>query len=494
MASADKLSASLLWLHMSFWAYMLALLGIVTFWSPVASHSSTVIDGVLLVVTLSAAICFYVSLGVLASRVSSVRWQVWVGIAFLFGPIGALVAYYRMWRNIQVIAKSRVAVRGAVNVGASDAIEREALSELRNLRKVIGNINTWSATSYSIDKAYVCAFVAKLAYHHIPQFEVEANERFKVIPCDIYKQLASYGARDVRQLINQSEGEYQSFVIERRDAIIVGLKVGELIFVGVRGTKYSFDWKFNLDARRHGYAEYSEAKFHRGFFAAMSGAARELHDELIRLGASPATSIYVSGHSLGGAVAAIAHAVWARCVLLENQDYWSATHLSIHSCYTFGMPRYGNFPSVMTFKKPYHIYNEGDIVPGVPLSLAGYVFANPPTEFRANGATIEISRFRHTMKSWILALWGRLTFRPFTQYHQMDLYLKRLRERAPAASDFRTRLEQGQQRIPVSTDVPIAETSTWKTSDLPVEDSFMDSILERLRKHAPKKIVFRKSK
>lgn len=46
---------------------------------------------------------------------------------------------------------------------------------------------------------------------------------------------------------------------------------------------------------------------------------------------------------------------------------------SATSCYTFGMPRYGDTNAKVAFPQPYHIFNELDAVPTLPPTILGYV-------------------------------------------------------------------------------------------------------------------------
>ena len=66
--------------------------------------------------------------------------------------------------------------------------------------------------------------------------------------------------------------------------------------------------------------------------------------------------IYITGHSLGGALAQIATAI------LGNDR--------IAACYTFGSPRVGNYIFDLWVKPPsYRVINYADIVPQVPIPV-----------------------------------------------------------------------------------------------------------------------------
>ena len=87
---------------------------------------------------------------------------------------------------------------------------------------------------------------------------------------------------------------------------------------------------------------------------------------------NPNAQITFTGHSLGGAMAAILHA------RLDETDFHPFRHRPRHrispatSCYTFGMPRYGDTSAKAVLPQPYHTYNELDAIPTLPPKLLGF--------------------------------------------------------------------------------------------------------------------------
>ena len=100
---------------------------------------------------------------------------------------------------------------------------------------------------------------------------------------------------------------------------------------------------------------------HKGFYQAFIrlnegtiGIKEKL--DVVKEATKGAVPIYITGHSLGGALAQIAGAV------LGNDQ--------VAACYTFGSPRVGNFYFDLWVKVPsYRVMNYADIVPQVPLPL-----------------------------------------------------------------------------------------------------------------------------
>jgi hypothetical protein len=93
-----------------------------------------------------------------------------------------------------------------------------------------------------------------------------------------------------------------------------------------------------------------EEKVHRGFLKAFSHVRDAIKSDL---DAHPKLPVYITGHSLGGALAILATRVLAPT--------------SQGACYTFGGPRVGNQYVDDQIKTPiYRIVNAADLVPRVP--------------------------------------------------------------------------------------------------------------------------------
>ena len=339
-------------------------------------------------------------------------------------------------------------------------------AELAGLWPLINNID-WNGRGFSLEKAYACAVFSKLAYFHVPRYEMEDIGRIKVVPCNAYQEIIARRLPvDLQALAAQ--GDFgNTFTISRQYAIVVGARTRKVNFVAVRGTKYLYDWLINLDARHFrlpAYGRFNDAlSFHRGFFRAMASCLEELMERL-RENDAAAVPTYLTGHSLGGAMAAIMHAIWPTSIA-EGYQLWESSivpRFLTHSAYTFGMPRYGNFDAVMEFRKPYHIYNSKDIVPSVPPTWFGYDSCT--TEFRANGANIEKMHTRQAVGfiSWIASL----LFGTGVRNHNIELYLDRVGQHALQLSPTRSSAAFQPRHGAVA-----ARQDT--SSDLPLEDDFM---------------------
>jgi len=149
----------------------------------------------------------------------------------------------------------------------------------------------------------------------------------------------------------------------------------DLVALAFRGTESERNWATNLrvemvqppntDAR---------LRVHKGFmqaFSDLSDGQRGIGEAIRGIAAETAQKgipIYLTGHSLGGALAQIAAAVFG-----SDQ---------IAACYTFGSPRVGNAYFDLWVKPPsYRAENYADLVPQIPW----FSLDLPPVPYRHSG-------------------------------------------------------------------------------------------------------------
>lgn len=260
--------------------------------------------------------------------------------------------------------------------------------EVRGIWSRLGNVN-WSDPSFTVDKAYVAAVFSKIAYLDIPEFELHSHSSAKVIPCLTYQQLVSRRVSvDLKEFLRRLDfGEV--IIITRPHVIVVVVFSRDVIFISFRGTRplYVTDWMIDFHVSRiPTYVNKDVANFHSGFFQAVNSCLDELSMRLVqRLGAlNSDVPIYVVGHSLGGAMAAVTHSLAGTTFFSRlgfGQDV--VVPFQTHSCYTFGMPRYGDSETTCVLRGPNHIYNLHDVIPGVPPKWLG--FEDAPQGYRLSG-------------------------------------------------------------------------------------------------------------
>ena len=160
-----------------------------------------------------------------------------------------------------------------------------------------------------------------------------------------------------------------AIAVEDTEAIVV--EAPDFLVVAFRGTTSKADRKtdFRVGVDRVLVENHPKrVRVHKGFYAAFKLVENELH---AAINSVPGKSVYLTGHSLGGAVALVASAAFG-----GRDDVGSR----VAAAYTFGSPRVGgrDFPSIV--KSPhYRIVNSGDVVPLVPPSwMNGYVHTGEP--------------------------------------------------------------------------------------------------------------------
>ena len=109
------------------------------------------------------------------------------------------------------------------------------------------------------------------------------------------------------------------------------------------------DWLTNIKIIQ---TEVRGTEVHWGFQGAFDSVREAIQDKIGPLVADGRT-LYLTGHSLGGALA-----------LIATRDIVSDSH---GACYTFGSPRVGRFGFSQDIKTPmYRVVNSNDMVPRIP--------------------------------------------------------------------------------------------------------------------------------
>lgn len=225
---------------------------------------------------------------------------------------------------------------------------------------------TWRA-AYSDRTAALMAAFSQLAYEPV------AGESTAGLPAgrpDLKTLLAAGGFNLVAQFNRDDTQAY------------LAVKADQFAVLAFRGTTDLADWKVNADVLRRGFrvpvgppirtgrttldrGAAPDVQVHAGFL----GAFDACRDEIIAAVNTYVPSdlgLYITGHSLGGALAQIASAV------LERDN--------LAACYTYGSPRVGTSQFDVLVKCPhYRLVHHWDLVPGVPFpSYGGYRHSGDP--------------------------------------------------------------------------------------------------------------------
>jgi len=151
-----------------------------------------------------------------------------------------------------------------------------------------------------------------------------------------------------------------------------------LVLVVFRGTDQPEDWGVNLNAAHEKPKTRAiQGELHSGFYEALlkvweSNVAPALRERGGR-------KVWITGHSLGGALAALAA---AQAALVES--------IPVQGLYTYGQPRVGNQAFTDQFNgifgsRAFRYVNDKDVVPRVPLHVMGYRHTHQEMFFLADG-------------------------------------------------------------------------------------------------------------
>ena len=264
------------------------------------------------------------------------------------------------------------------------------------------NIPTFRA-AYSDRTALL---MAKLAYRAYNSFDID-DASFKVFDDEICKQ----GFTSCTGLIDREIGT-AGYVVDGEDIIVI-------VF---RGTENELDWKTNVNAAF--VALQGGTRVHTGFFQAYWPIREAMFAFVRREIQKKQRPIYITGHSLGGALALMATAE------LANDDD-STIRDCVAACYTFGCPRAGDSSFDLYVKAPlYRITNGVDLVPAIPPAVLGYRHVGDTRYFGTPGSAPSRRSPNLFQKTWrtflgLAALLKTQTFQNIAD-HSMTVYLDKL--------------------------------------------------------------------
>ncbi|MEH6477855.1 MAG: lipase family protein [Sneathiella sp.] len=180
-----------------------------------------------------------------------------------------------------------------------------------------------------------------------------------------------------------------------------------MLFVAVRGTEMSsfYDWQANISAKKTALPDHEDIKLHSGFYGETLVHAEKVAQTLVQI-SNENIPIYITGHSLGGAVAAVMN-------ILFNE--WIAKY-PLHRPsppYTFGMPRYGDTGAVRKLASPHAVFHPDDVVPKVPPEILGY--ADCDTKFSV-ASPEHATRNKSKIKVVLAVLMSSVTAKPVREH------------------------------------------------------------------------------
>lgn len=196
--------------------------------------------------------------------------------------------------------------------------------------------------AYSDRTAWVMASMAQLVYD---RFEQKGRDR------ELLVEKLKGGGFELLGEFDSPETDTQAFLVSN----------GVYAVLAFRGTEVSKRPDIKTDARAF-RASVIEGRVHRGFVEAYRSVEPQILNAIGKVRGQP---LYITGHSLGAALATIATQYLERDHILRDQ---------IAACYTFGSPRVGNWEFDRRLKSSiYRVVNTTDIVTVVPLLAMGYI-------------------------------------------------------------------------------------------------------------------------
>jgi predicted lipase len=190
--------------------------------------------------------------------------------------------------------------------------------------------------------AWVLASMSHLVYD---RFEDDRKAK------ELLEAKLAGGGFQLVKTFNSKETDTQAFLVSNGEYAV-------LAFRGTEVTKRS-DVKTDVQATMFSIIE---GRVHTGFIRAYKSLEKEIEASLEKVKDLP---LYITGHSLGAALATIATQYLERDHIIRYR---------IAACYTFGSPRVGNNEFDREFRSAiYRVVNTTDIVTIIPLLAMGYI-------------------------------------------------------------------------------------------------------------------------
>jgi|GEM_PF-6197903 len=272
-----------------------------------------------------------------------------------------------------------------------------------DISKLIVDINktSWDDAWFDPVKAHICCRLSQLSYLAIPKYEFEKRGRFKIIPSKEYQRIMRGGitgailtqeklSRLISQTIYNDEAP-SAFVISGAQVVHVGVRVNNIVFVAVRGTAQLYEssklYDIGLDLNVRNVRIFDNILLHKGFYSAAMENLQCLYKRIHELANDRSdVKVIFTGHSLGGAIAAILTNHFQKLLPNADRAYYpfiakkwtqhnqiSFRHnLSLHSSYTFGTPRIMNLAGTSYLMSPYTICHTSDIIANMPPKILNY--------------------------------------------------------------------------------------------------------------------------
>ena len=288
------------------------------------------------------------------------------------------------------------------------------LMELRPLSGHPRDLPPTNRAAYSDRAAAMMSKLAMLAYDRFDEHDSWT---------DIITQKLDHGDKTLVGTFNSGAPcDTQGYLCEHE-------KFAVLVF---RGTTGDLDWKTNAKSSTVKLANsMCELDVHSGFLAAYQAAEPQILELLARL--PPKKSIYITGHSLGGALSVIASA----CLPLADERLSDR----LAAVYTFGAPRVAKPGFDKLVKSPhYRVANKNDIVPTLPPAISTGYRHSGDVRFLSttDSAPDRFNPIRGTFYNLFKSLGAKMVGKSFSGVtaHQISQYVLKLELISKARNDL----------------------------------------------------------
>jgi triacylglycerol lipase len=167
--------------------------------------------------------------------------------------------------------------------------------------------------------------------------------------------------------------QLQCYILDRPDAIVIAFR-GTVIPSPTLGAVDAAikNWTLNFGIRQDDIPNQSGEKVHSGFLNGASDLLKQIQPCLAQLLTHAIRPVWLTGHSLGGALATVTGA-------LLTQSHSMPTPVRPQGVYVFGCPRIGNTKFANNYPAPlWRFANQSDLLPHVPLESPSGIFGLLP--------------------------------------------------------------------------------------------------------------------
>lgn len=188
-----------------------------------------------------------------------------------------------------------------------------------------------------------------------------------VMSSEVYRKTSETDQKpDEAAILDHLTSEDPGFVsvtgFDKNSAQSAVIEHENYLCMAFRGTNEAADWLDNVNALT---TDKLFGSFHQGFYTSLNDVWQPMFDRYQALYREQGKPLFITGHSLGGAMATIAAAT------LLHAD------IPFNSTYTFGQPRAVTPETCETFNtacksKFFRFQNNNDIVTRVPSRMMGY--------------------------------------------------------------------------------------------------------------------------